>query len=366
MSKILASGAVWHPEQSPLILNNRWQETEDTASFQFIAQNQTHFEFKAGQFINVEIEINGKKEYRAYSISSIPGDKYLQLTIKRVEGGKVSNWFIDNLQPGDQLNVISIAGQFNLNDCQYSKRILLLSAGCGITPVMSMARALLDSQQPVDIVFVHCARDQDNIIYQKEVQALGDKYTNFNYRFLLEKRFGVTDKLAEQLNGQINKEKLDLLSADWQQRSIFLCGPMAFMKVVKDIVQQASFDMSLFHQESFTLNQQDDLHIGLASSKDNVLCSSTKESNVFSVAVPSFNYKADVVQGSALLDALEQGGIPVIAACRQGICGSCKCKVTQGKVNSISNDIISEEERNQGWVLACSSKVEGDVEVSLS
>ncbi|MGI0118220.1 2Fe-2S iron-sulfur cluster-binding protein [Zooshikella sp. RANM57] len=366
MSKKLASGGVWRPEQSPLILNKRWQETGDTVSFEFIAQNQAHFEFKPGQFINVEIEIDGKKEYRAYSISSIPGDKYLQLTIKRVAGGKVSNWLIDNLQPGDQLNAIGIAGQFNLNDCQYGKRILLLSAGCGITPVISMARTLLSSKQSIDIEFIHCARDKDNIIYHSEINVLNEKNTNFNCQFLLENKFNDHDELVGYLFGIINKDKLDLLCADWQQRTIFLCGPTAFMEAVKDIVQKTGFDTANFHQESFTPNQQYESHTGLASSKENVLGSSAKESIVFSVAVPSFNYKTEVIQGATLLDALEQGGIPVIAACRQGVCGSCKCKVAQGQVHSTSTETITDDEQQQGWVLACSTMVEGDVEVSLS
>ncbi|WP_206196801.1 hybrid-cluster NAD(P)-dependent oxidoreductase [Zooshikella ganghwensis] len=358
MSNMLVSDDVWHSEHSPLVLKKCWLETEDTASFLFAEQNRAQFDFKAGQFVNVSVEINGKKEYRAYSISSIPGDKYLQLTIKRVVGGKVSNWLIDNLQPGDQLNTIGIAGQFNLNDCQYGQRILLLSAGCGITPVMSMARTFLSASSDIDIDFLHCARDHNNIIYHNEIKALDEKYKNFRCQFLLENALDENEKEPEQLIGRINKEKLDLLCTDWQQRTIFLCGPTAFMEAVNAVAQQANFNMSHFHQESFIANTLTELQ---APSVEG-----TTEKDVVSVVLPSFNYKAEVAQGSTLLDALEQGGIPIIAACRQGICGSCKCKVTQGKVDSLPADVLTEAERNQGWVLACSSTVEGDIEVSLS
>ena len=132
------------------------------------------------------------------------------------------------------------------------------------------------------------------------------------------------------------------------------------MKAVENIAQESDFDMANFFQESFTPaadnKQQDNLSLDASGA-------STASVMLY---VPDFAVEKKVVQGASLLELLENNGVPIIGACRAGVCGSCKCKVTSGDVKSSSSETLTAAEIEQGFVLACSSTVEGDVTVTLS
>ena len=364
----------WSPTTTSLVLVKRELETHDSMSFTFAAADQTLFDFKPGQFVTLAIEIDGKPHYRAYSISSVPQQKQLRLTIKRVPDGLVSNWLADNLSIGDSLSALNIAGQFNSSDCKHKSKLLLISAGCGITPVMSIAKTLLAQDSDADIEFLHCARDKDNVIFHHEMQMLLGQHKHFNVQLLLENSDGFADfsdngsgnddankktnssALSHQ-TGMVSTEVIQQLYPDLKERTIFLCGPVGFMKAVENIAQETDFDMANFFQESFTPaadNKQQD-QISSGASTESVM-----------LYVPDFAVERKVAQGSTLLELLENNGVPIIGACRAGVCGSCKCKVTKGSVKSTSTETLTAAEIEQGFVLACSSTVEGDITVALS
>ncbi|MFT7681783.1 MAG: NADH oxidoreductase Hcr [Moritella dasanensis] len=358
----------WSPTKTSLVLVKRELETHDSMSFTFAAADQTLFDFKPGQFVTLAVEIDGKTHYRAYSISSVPQQKQLRLTIKRVPDGLVSNWLADNLAIGDNLSALNIAGQFNSSDCQHNAKLLLVSAGCGITPVMSIAKTLLAQDSDADIEFLHCARDKDNVIFHAEMQTLIAQHSNFKVQLLLENSDGFANFSANDNDstnnpalthqtGMVSKDVIQQLYPDLQDRTIFLCGPVGFMKAVENIAQESDFDMANFFQESFTPaadnKQQDNITSGASTAS-------------VMLYVPDFAVEKKVVQGSSLLELLENNGVPIIGACRAGVCGSCKCKVTSGEVKSTSSETLTAAEIEQGFVLACSSTVEGDVTVALS
>ena len=361
---------IWSPATTSLVLVKREHETHDSMSFTFAAADQTLFDFKPGQFVTLAVKIEDKTHYRAYSISSEPQQKQLRLTIKRVPDGLVSNWLADNLSIGDHLSALNIAGQFNSSDCQHKSKILLISAGCGITPVMSIAKTLLAQDSEANIEFLHCARDKDNVIFHAEMQTLVAQHNNFKVQLLLENSDGFTDfsinnssdnktnpSALPHQTGMVSSDVIQQLYPDLKERTIFLCGPVGFMKAVENIAQESDFDMANFFQESFTPaadNKQQDKITSGASTASVMLY------------VPDFAVEKKVAQGSSLLELLENNGVPIIGACRAGVCGSCKCKVTKGKVKSTSTETLTAAEIEQGFVLACSSTVEEDIAVALS
>lgn len=337
-----------------LVCLKKWHETEDTVSLELGCVNQElNFDFKPGQFITLGLNMPQKLDYRAYSISSGPNDSTLKLTIKRVEGGLVSNFIVDELDEGDELAVLKPAGAFNCVDCtpSSSKKVTLVSAGCGITPVMAMVKYWLSFDSGIEIDFIHMAKDRQQTIYYQELLQLDEQHANFNLRLLLKDN---SDTNASQ--GRLDKNWLLKLSPDIQDRTVYLCGPVGFMQDVESYLKEIDFDMANFYQESFTpkaLTEEPTVEMATESS----------EVNVF---VPSFGVELEADKGSPLIDALEKGGVPVIAACRSGICGSCKCKVTKGTVNSTSTETLSPDDIEQGYVLACSSTIESDVEIALN
>ncbi|WP_038174463.1 hybrid-cluster NAD(P)-dependent oxidoreductase [Vibrio pacinii] len=334
-----------------LICIDKYYETNDAVSIKLADLSESLlFEFKAGQFITLGVDIDGKTEFRAYSLCSQSGDDHLQLTIKRVEGGKVSNFILDKLMVGDTLQVLPPKGDFNCIDhppCvhQGQKKALLISAGCGITPVMAMAKQWLNSDELVDIEFLHIARSQQETIYFDLIETYHAAYDHFHLRLLLKNR-----EATDYPEGRLNAVWLQQLVPDFKQRTIYLCGPNQFMQDVRRYFTDLDFDMRHFFQESFTPTQQTQQEV----SSEQVM-----------VQVPDLATSIEANKGDLLADVLENAGLPLIVACRSGICGSCKCKVSQGAVTSTSQETLTEQELEQGYVLACSSSLESDVKVQL-
>lgn len=333
-----------------LVLIKRHAETEDTESFYFQTKEASPLNFKPGQFILLSVTINNTTQVRAYSISSQPNNQIIQLTIKRVNNGLVSNWLIDHLQPNQEVLVHDIAGEFNIIDRPYRQKILFISAGCGITPVFSMANYLLNHQNDIEIDFLHCAKDEDNIIYDAKLPQLAELNTQFHYHLRLKKRIS-TQALDCSSVGRVTPEFLSANYNRIQQYTIFLCGSQRFMQDIAQSLNTLGFDMAHFYHESFHIESTNATHINSHPS--------------VTVSIPSFDFEQTVPYDENLLHILESGQLPIIGACRAGVCGSCKCKIEHGEVESTSTATLTPQEIEQGYRLACSSKVKTDVRVSL-
>lgn len=328
--------------------SDKWLETEDTVSIELQSADGCHLHFsgfKPGQFVSLGFDLNGKREYRAYSIASMPGEESLKLTVKRVDGGLVSNHIIDQFSIGDTVSVLAPTGPFNSVDCPPKQRVLLLSAGCGITPVMSMAKTWLRDQDDIDVVFVHMAKSATQTIYFDELESMTAIHDNFTLKLLLKDNTG-----TQHPQGRLDKQWLSTLCPDIDQRTVYLCGPTQFMRDMEQHCLALGVSEDQFHQESFTpIESKQPAETG----------------GVVQFEVPTFGVSTEVEQGTTLADALEQQGVPIIIACRSGMCGSCKCKVTKGQVTRTSTETLSEEDLANGYTLACSSQVQTDVEVEL-
>ncbi|MCK6264561.1 hybrid-cluster NAD(P)-dependent oxidoreductase [Vibrio sp. ZSDE26] len=340
-------------ESVELTCLKKWQETADTVSVELGSRHEDMvFDFKPGQFITLGINMPEKLDYRAYSISSLAGQPRLKLTVKRVNQGLMSNYIVDHLDEGDQVSALKPAGAFNCIDCPptATKKVTLISAGCGITPVMAMAQHWLENEKDVDIDFIHTANNRLETIYFHELKELDRQHSNFNFKLLLNDSKG-----TDYPQGYLDKSWLERLAPGIVSSTVYLCGPVGFMEDIESYLKEMNFDMSQFFQESFTPSEKDSNNAVEGSQGD-----------VVKIMVPSFGVEVEAESDSTLIDALEKGGVPVIAACRSGICGSCKCKVTKGSITSSSTETLTPEEIEQGFVLACSSKVSGDVEIALS
>ncbi len=225
------------------------QETWDVRTFCFMADQPILFFFKPGQFVTLELEIDGEPVMRSYTISSSPSVPYsFSITIKRVPGGRVSNWLHDNLKEGQELPVHGPVGLFNAIDFPADK-VLFLSGGVGITPVMSMARWFFDTNANVDMVFVHSARSPKDIIYHRELEHMASRIDNFSLHIICE-RHGLGEAWAGY-RGYLNLRMLELIAPDFLEREIFCCGPTPYMSAVKHLLQGHGYDMSRYHEEAF-------------------------------------------------------------------------------------------------------------------
>lgn len=336
-----------HSEPIDFQCRQVWQETPDSVSFELSApQGVDSIQFKPGQFASLGFEIEGQCHYRAYSISSLPGQNSLCFTVKRVINGLVSNFIVDQLAQHDSVKVLAPQGQFNSVDCEHGSKVVLISAGCGITPVMSMAKQWLQLGK-VDIEFIHVARNVENTIYFEQLQQLDQQNDQFKFKLLLKE-----DNSLGFPTGRLSQEWLLSLCPDIATRAVFTCGPNAFMQDVEQYAGALGVDMSMFYQESFGQKSETE---------------ATENSAVAShrLSVPSFAIDTQIDAGATLADTLEEAGLPIIVACRSGICGSCKCRVVSGEFERHSRETLTDDELALGYVLACSTSIHSDVDIEL-
>lgn len=353
-----------------LVCVERWQETADVVSFRFQAGEPMRFDYKPGQFMTFVLEINGEQLCRSYTLSSSPSRPYsLMVTIKRVDGGRVSNYLIDHLQPGHIVQVLAPTGQFNLFDIP-AKKYLFLSAGCGITPMYSMSRYLTDTQIAADIAFVHSARSSDDIIFKDNLATMAQRHHNFKLSYALESALDVKLPVAmaglETNNehshirydeGRLTAQMLRSFVPDLFERTVYLCGPAPYMQAVTALLESLNFDMQHLHQESFaTVIQGENARLQQATATD-------AQSGPFMLTIGDRTRAMSA--GQSLLEGIEAEGLPMIAACRSGVCGACKCQVLEGETRSSSQMTLTEADIAAGFVLACSTTLASNVTLQL-
>ena len=335
---------------APLLCIDRIEETPDAATFVFTAPDSRPLAYKAGQFIVFAVDVADQRLHRAYSLSSTPTrPEHVSITVKRVAGGRVSNHLLDHLRPGHALAALAPAGDFNIVDRPATDAIVLLSAGCGITPCLSIARWLLDTRAQVEIDFIHSARSGSAVIAAAELDRLHVEHANFRLARVLR-----NVERADDHAGPLDRALFDELLPDLDGRTIFTCGPQPYMDAVRTYAEERGFDMGYFHCESFTAAS------AVVAASDVVA-----DAGRYTLEVPAFSRRAEISGEQSLLEALESNGVPIIGACRSGVCGSCKCRVVGGEVKTTSSATLSAEEIAAGYVLACSSTARSDLVVEL-
>lgn len=319
------------------------EETADSKTFIFEDAHSRSFDFKPGQYLTFRFEIDGEVWPRAYSICSTPTRPHnVQVTVKRVPDGKVSNWLNDTLAPGMSVEVDNLSGAFNYIDID-AKKPLFLSGGSGITPVMSMLQYITDVVDDTDAVFIHFARSPENIIFKDQLEFLSRRYENIEVHFVVdtcdeEDRFDGTV-------GLISSELIQELVPDLEERSIFMCGPEGFMRTARTIARE--MNVIAIHEESF--------------GEKIVL---TDRSELGGEIFFSLSGKSSVCASSeTVLDAALNAGLWIDSSCQQGICGNCKVLLTQGEVDMSDLGGLQDYERDQGYILACCSRPKGAISV---
>jgi ferredoxin-NADP reductase len=226
--------------------------THDVKSFHFAAEDGGAFTFDPGQFITLELEIEGSPISRCYTISSAPTRPHLlAITVKRVPGGPVSNWLHDNVNPGTRIPALAPLGAFTLTQ-PIAKKYLFMSAGSGITPMMSMTRTLCDLASDADILFVHNARTPADIIFRRELDAITAVTPNVRVVHMCEADYPSERWMG--LRGRLTPAALEAIAPDLAERVVYTCGPAPYMGAVRRLLEESGFDMQNYHEESFSFD----------------------------------------------------------------------------------------------------------------
>ncbi len=335
----------WVHELSPLSTPDRMlarvtgihDETHDTKTFTLRAGRgwQGH---TPGQFTNVDVEIDGVRQTRCYSVSSAPSSRHLSITVKRVSGGLVSNWLHDHLQVGDIIGISPADGDFVLPDD--AATLLFIAAGSGITPMLSMARDLAARGAFEDTVMVYYARSADDLIAGDELSRIAAEHSGFRY-------VAIRDD-AHDGTGGFDEARLRDMVPDLFDRAAFTCGPAGLMDRVEAMWRDAGVESRL-QRERFTLPTLTD-----AGGDPNV---------ERSVVLTSSGRTAEVTGGETILAGLERAGEKPAHGCRMGICKMCRCRKVSGSVRNVVTGEISDAPDQD--IQICISAANSDLALAL-
>ena len=292
----------------------------------------------AGQYTTVEVEIDGSRFRRCYSISSAPGDARLAITVKHLPGGRVSGWLHDHVQPGHVIGLAAAAGDFVLPRPTPAK-LLMLSGGSGITPIMSMLRDLAAQRAMPDVVLVHHARSAEDVIFSAQLHDLESRHSALRvFRCLSDGASGP---------GRFNEEQLSRLVPDLAERETFLCGPPSLMQRVERLWAHAGASHRL-HSERFAP----------AVARPPV----ANREQVVTVTL-SRSGRSFAASSGTLLEQLERAGERPSFGCRMGICWTCRCRKLAGSVENLLTGAVSSDPEED--IQPCISVARSDVNLGL-
>ena len=291
------------------------QETGDCKTF--ILQTNALWQggTLAGQFVQVQLEINGRRVQRVYSLSCAPDARHLAITVKRQPGGRVSNYLHEHIVPGSVLTLSQANGEFVL-PAGLPDKILLLSAGSGITPVMAMLRDLQARGYAGSLQFVHVCRDAASLIFAGELQAIAAQFPALRLHLHFTRE-----------HGAFSMTTLQHRVPDLASRATWLCGPQGLMDSVHALWLAEGWSSPLHSERFSALARQPAMHAGTAVA---VRCSQSDKQLVSHGATP-------------LLLELEQAGLQPKHGCRIGICRSCQCIKHSGTVENLQTGEICAE-----------------------
>lgn len=331
------------------------EETHDVKTFVLEAPAARSFRYLPGQFITLELPIGGSRVQRCYTLSSTPTrPDRVSITVKRVPGGQVSNWLHDHLRAGDMLPAMGPAGEFSCF-VQPAPAYLFVSGGSGVTPLISMSRALHDLASGADVLFVHCARTPADALFTEELVLLAKNMPRFRFALVCEQG---APGLHGAHAGRLHAGMLAEIAPDLLQRDVYTCGPAPFMAAVRALLRDAGYDMQRYREESFSFEALADAPAvaGPASA-----AGANAGAARFTIRLKGQGQSFDCAADERLLAAAQRAGLRLPSSCSQGLCGTCKTRKLAGEVQMQHRGGIRQREIDQGWILPCCSTPLSDV-----
>jgi ferredoxin-NADP reductase/sterol desaturase/sphingolipid hydroxylase (fatty acid hydroxylase superfamily) len=324
------------------------QEANDAFTIQFSDVPAIFRDFSAGQHLTVKVTINGEVLYRTFSISSIPNmDNYLTLTIKKIKGGKVTNYLAEHVKVGDSLDVTAPSGQFYLNpEPAHQKHYVMIAGGSGITPIYSMIGAILKLEPKSKITLLYANRTSTSIIFNEKLeQWTKDFPAQLEVKHFLSEEKNpknatkdfITRISLEEIVNQYGNTKLDY----------YLCGPEIMTNKIMQDLAYLGIAKDNIYRELFLIATQTQAG---ASQKAQV-----------SAKIFGQTYQFETHEGETILQSGLGQNVPLPFSCQSGLCGMCKMKCTEGKVMMKHNQALTENELREGFILTCQSLPQTEV-----
>lgn len=345
----------WDDRAQHLELVRVIPEAPDVATFTFRTGEGNWFRYLPGQFITLELPVPGGPVLRTYTLSSSPSRPLaVSVTVKAQAGSIGTRWMLDTLKPGDRLRAYGPAGTFSFH-LHPADKYLFLSAGSGVTPMMSMARWVEDHASDTDIAFITCVRRPSDIIFRHELERMAAGPGRFELAFVAEAtdppRQGGTPWTG--FRGRLTLPIVEALAPDFRTREVFCCGPAPFMAAARAMLAAAGFDMARYHEESFHPSAEE----------APALAPSEADEPGSQVYFSLSEVEAAGAAGETILQIARNAGLNIPTGCTMGLCGTCKVRCLSGTTTMQHNGGILEDDIAAGFVLACCTRPAGRVEI---
>ncbi|MCF2488325.1 ferredoxin--NADP reductase [Dyadobacter sp. CY347] len=333
------------------------QEATDAKTFVFERTNKQPFTYKAGQFLTFLIPMHGHETRRSYSMSSAPNvDEDPAITVKRVPNGEVSRFWIDTVKVGDQFDVLPASGRFVLEESFGRPRdIVLIAAGSGITPLFSILKETLIQEKESNITLLYASRNVRHALFHDQIRQWQERFAD---------RLNVIHIHSQPLDdwngmrGRINNTRLEQLvnkSLRFQPRNarFFICGPYELMRSVEITLHFMGFTSLQIRKENFI--------IPAAPPPPPV-----SYPHVIKLNFRDQAYDLFVPAHTTVLDAALAAGIKLPYSCKGGRCSTCAGICRTGKLHMIVNEVLTDRDLADGWILTCSAYVDSaDVSIDI-
>ena len=337
-----------------LNIENIKRETEDTITLCFKQPGLRKIKYQAGQYLTLSFRIEGRKYTRAYSFSSSPSiDSFLEVTIKRVPNGKVSNYIHDFLKVGDIVEVLEPMGDFVFDANSQTKTIYFWGAGSGITPLMAMIKEILFSNQTIQLNLIYGNKTLESVIFLDKIKELESLYP---------KQFKVFHFLSQQNNadqenifqGRINTAFIETLLKDNDSKDTlhYICGSDGLKKTIKTVLNQIQFPESAIYSEDFELIIDPKEFEGI-------------EDRAVKINFLEKETQIEVLKGKNVLEAALDNNMELPYSCQTGSCSTCKATLLEGKMKMIGLEKPRTDLNQDEFLLCCSYPLTEDIYIKI-
>jgi ferredoxin-NADP reductase len=342
-----------HPKRLNLRISDILEETPSTKTFRLVSRDGYLPPFLAGQYIALFLEVGGIRTSRPYSISSAPNQTgYYDITVRRMKGGLVSNYLLDEARQGDPLQSSGPEGRFYYNPLFHDRTMVCLAGGSGITPFMSMVREVVECGLGREIFLFYGNKTREEAIFDEVLSGISARFPNIHYFPVIESPPAGYPGLTGLITGDLIRNSL----SDLNEKTFYLCGPQAMYDFCIPELEGLGIPRRKIRQEVY--GPPADITRS-ANWPDGI-----KGDRVFRIKVKGGD-AVEVRAGEPLAASLEKQGILVPALCRSGECSQCRIKILSGRIFEPAGVPVRRSDRRYGYVHACVSYPLEDLEIMV-
>jgi ring-1,2-phenylacetyl-CoA epoxidase subunit PaaE len=331
-------------------------ETEDAVTVCFKQPGLKKVKYIAGQYLTLIFRINGRRYIRPYSFSSCPQtDALLEITIKRVTNGMISNYILDEIMVGDTIQAMPPMGDFVYQPEMGCTSVYLWGVGSGITPLISMAKSILTTNQDIHVHLIYGNRTHESTIFLKKIKELQQQYGKaFKVKLFYTTMF-ISEDNPNIIQGRIDQNKaMDILKddLDLQNSTHYICGPIGLKESVKNALTMKGISSDRVFSEDFELVKD-------PKDFENI------HSQEITLRYQDSSHQLIVVKGKSILEAALEADIELPYSCQTGSCSTCKGLLISGDAKMIGLSHKRDDLTENEYLLCCSHPLSSNVVIEI-